>query len=295
MISSVIPARLEFSCGHVALVSLPRPKGESPTQRTARVNQEKTEARGRACDFCGPREQALLEVRPVQDAVPSGELNGHHAGDEKENLMHSAETPSVTRLGAEETRRTFPPRRRLNEEQEREVTRLYAETTMPVPEISKQFSIGESSVYRIAQRHGAGLRGRIAAPATPPTAAPKAPRVSRRAKAAAPVAPVATPPTNGRRRPRAATAQATATPTRRRSAPAVVTRRAALRAVVTPAVKRTRSVRQPAAPVAGGALLRFEIRFHAETVLQAADVRAALRQVESLGATDVIAIVRQDR
>jgi hypothetical protein len=54
-------------------------------------------------------------------------------------------------------------------------------------------------------------------------------------------------------------------------------------------------VRLPAAPVAGGALLRFEIRFHAETVLQAADVRAALRQVESLGATDVIAIVRQDR
>jgi len=54
-------------------------------------------------------------------------------------------------------------------------------------------------------------------------------------------------------------------------------------------------VRQPAAPVAGGALLRFEIHFHAETVLQAADVRAALRQVESLGATDVIAIVRQDR
>ena len=31
--------------------------------------------------------------------------------------MQSTETPSVTRLGAEETRRTFPPRRRLNDEQ----------------------------------------------------------------------------------------------------------------------------------------------------------------------------------
>jgi len=40
---------------------------------------------------------------------------------------------------------------------------------------------------------------------------------------------------------------------------------------------------------------RFQVRFHAETVLQAANIRAALRQVESLGATDVLAIVRNDR
>jgi len=40
---------------------------------------------------------------------------------------------------------------------------------------------------------------------------------------------------------------------------------------------------------------RFQVRFHAETVVQAANIRAALRQVESLGATDVVAIVRNDR
>src|SRR5438067_13897468 len=51
-------------------------------------------------------------------------------------------------------------RRKLTEEQEREVTRLYAETETPVSEISKRFGIGESSVYRVAQRHGASLRGR---------------------------------------------------------------------------------------------------------------------------------------
>src|SRR5919199_5978080 len=51
-------------------------------------------------------------------------------------------------------------RRKLSPEQEREVTRLYAETQTPVPEISKRFGIGESSVYRVAQRHGAQLRGR---------------------------------------------------------------------------------------------------------------------------------------
>src|SRR5712692_1463825 len=51
-------------------------------------------------------------------------------------------------------------RRKLNDQQEREVTRLYAETDTPVSEISKRFGIGESSVYRVAQRHGAALRGR---------------------------------------------------------------------------------------------------------------------------------------
>src|ERR1700731_895220 len=100
MISSVIPARLEFSCGHAALVSLPRLKGETSTQRTERGTRAKSEAPGRPCDFCGPQEQTVLAVRPVEDAAPAGELNGHHrAGEEEENLMQSAETPSVTRLG----------------------------------------------------------------------------------------------------------------------------------------------------------------------------------------------------
>src|ERR1700682_6287134 len=53
-------------------------------------------------------------------------------------------------------------RRKLDDQQEREVTRLYAETETPVSEISKRFGIGESSVYRVAQRHGAALRGRTA-------------------------------------------------------------------------------------------------------------------------------------
>src|ERR1700682_1806977 len=57
-------------------------------------------------------------------------------------------------------------RRKLNDQQEREVTRLYAETETPVSEISKRFAIGESSVYRVAQRHGAALRGRTATAST---------------------------------------------------------------------------------------------------------------------------------
>src|SRR5438552_4248162 len=76
------------------------------------------------------------------------------------------ETESRTEAGAGESRRGggegAGTRRKLNEEQEREVTRLYAETDTPVSEISKRFGIGESSVYRVAQRHGASLRGRTA-------------------------------------------------------------------------------------------------------------------------------------
>src|SRR6202171_2613061 len=68
-------------------------------------------------------------------------------------------------------------RRKLNDSQEREVTRLYAETETPVSEISKRFGIGESSVYRVAQRHGAALRGRTATSSSPtrPAAAAKQP------------------------------------------------------------------------------------------------------------------------
>jgi len=51
---SVIPARLQFQCGHAALVTLPRVKGETATQRTARIAREKTDALARQCDFCAP-------------------------------------------------------------------------------------------------------------------------------------------------------------------------------------------------------------------------------------------------
>ena len=68
-------------------------------------------------------------------------------------------------------------RRKLTEDQEREVTRLYSETETPVSEISKRFGIGESSVYRVAQRHGASLRGRTATGGSSGVA-PRRPRVA---------------------------------------------------------------------------------------------------------------------
>src|SRR4030088_771814 len=77
-------------------------------------------------------------------------------------------------------------RRKLSDQQEREVTRLYAETETPVSEISKRFGIGESSVYRVAQRHGAALRGRSTTTTSGSTSAPASrPRAAAAAKPAA--------------------------------------------------------------------------------------------------------------
>src|SRR5438132_592777 len=92
-------------------------------------------------------------------------------------------------------------RRKLSDPQEREVTRLYAETETPVSEISKRFGIGESSVYRVAQRHGAALRGRSTTPkkAAPKPRVPRAPRTPRAAATAA-ATPAATGPGRGRGR-----------------------------------------------------------------------------------------------
>lgn len=65
MLSSVIPARLEFQCGHAALVSLPRIKGETSAQRAARVAREKSAAQTRACDFCAQRLEVVVQAAPA--------------------------------------------------------------------------------------------------------------------------------------------------------------------------------------------------------------------------------------
>src|SRR5258708_29495395 len=64
MMSSVIPARLVFQCGHAALVSLPRIKGETNAQRADRVTREKSSAHTRACDFCAQRLEVVVQQAP---------------------------------------------------------------------------------------------------------------------------------------------------------------------------------------------------------------------------------------
>ena len=64
MMSSAIPARLQFQCGHAALVTLPRVKGESSAQRNQRIAHEKSAALLRQCDFCGPTIAIPAATRP---------------------------------------------------------------------------------------------------------------------------------------------------------------------------------------------------------------------------------------
>jgi transposase-like protein len=75
---------------------------------------------------------------------------------------------SFKKLEADEAQHAPPGRRKLSDEREQELTRLYTDTTMPVSEIARTLGIGESSVYRVAQRHGAALRGRQTPPGAPP-------------------------------------------------------------------------------------------------------------------------------
>ena len=69
MTPSVIPARLEFQCGHAALVSLPKIKGETSAQRAARIAAEKQAALARQCDFCAPVVDVTQPVMSLTEPV----------------------------------------------------------------------------------------------------------------------------------------------------------------------------------------------------------------------------------
>jgi hypothetical protein len=212
MMSSVIPARLEYQCGHAALVSLPRIKGESSAQRNDRVAREKSAARTRACDFCGPNVEVVLVAAPPVEIAP----------------------PIVVARVVDEP-----------------VAVPVAPAPAPAPAPAVNGHVVADPVVE----------------AEPEPVAPVKPKVTRRprtitVKVAAPEpepAPTPTPPVIVAIKPRA------------------VVRR------------KPRQLR----PVAPAALQRYTISYQVERELTAADIRDALRQATSLGATQVIAITRQ--
>ena len=214
------------------------------------------------------------------------------------------ETESRTEAGAGESRRGggegAGTRRKLNEEQEREVTRLYAETDTPVSEISKRFGIGESSVYRVAQRHGASLRGRTA-----PTPAASTGRPAGR--------PPGRPAGTGGGRGGARGGAAAAATTTGRAAGGTRGRRAAGAAAATPTPTRAPSAngrrrgaggrgpgRGRRAGAAAGATRAtvaartFRVSFTAVRVFTANSMADAIRQAEAAGATDITGVQRND-
>jgi transposase-like protein len=136
----------------------------------------------------------------------------------------------------------------LSPDEQREIARLYADSSTPTAEIRDRFGIGESTLYRVLQRHAVPLRGRSASPAEAAADARAIALVrGRRRRVSGP----------GSRPPRTrVSSKATATP--------------------------------------NGALYRFRVQFMADRIIDAADIRQALRQAYALGATDILAVTRAD-
>jgi transposase-like protein len=167
---------------------------------------------------------------------------------EEDRPLTIVETASTTRSHGSR-------RRRLSQDEAREIARLYGETSTPTSEIRERFGIGDSSLYRVVQRQGVALRGRTAGAAPGP----------RPARASA----------NGRRRASSASPR-----TDSKSSPV---RRASVK-------RRTPASASPRA----GDRQQFRVSFVGERVIQAADVRDALRQAAALGATEITSVARAD-
>ena len=195
-----------------------------------------------------------------------------------------AASKTARRLEANEVQRAGGTARKLSDEPEREVTRLYAETTTPVSEIARTFGIAESSVYRVRQRHGAALRGRQIAPGTPPTQ-PTAAGVSGPSEGVVAASAAKAP-------------EAPLTPVESAGAARTRLRGTAAREAAPPAATPSTGPRVSAARarlrVRGTTLRRFRIRFLAERVVKARDIQDALRQAESIRALEVTAVMREE-
>jgi hypothetical protein len=238
MMPSVIPARLQFQCGHAALVTLPRVKGETATQRNDRVAREKTAALVRQCDFCAP---SVALVEPQLAAA-----NGSHVDFA---LSDVAEPTSVTELAVVVTN-------------ESDATADAEQTTPEAMDTEPAIVAIEPAAAEVVEPEPAEPVATPPAPEEPRTVVRRAPKPTRKPRA--------------RRQPAQATppaAPAPAKPTRARRAP----------------VRRATPRRAPA--VTGQ---RFVVEYRVDRVVRAANIRDALRQANALGASDVVAITRED-
>jgi len=311
--SASIASYLQYACGHGAMVTLPRIKGESPRVREQRIALEKVSASQRPCDFCGPARAVAAPL--LAPAAPSeGERS---AGDlpvegEPMTMATSTEQPPASTASTPTGQSGRSPLRKLSDEQELELTRLYSQTETPVPEIASRFNVGESSVYRISQRHGAKLRSGgadarprrtaaakpAAAAATPASSAgttraraasgttsARAPRGRPRRAATATTAAAATPATSTRQR-RGGTAAATTSgaATQGRQAASTTARRG------TTGTRGRRGARSAQAASSSGTERTFRVVFQTELVVQASTIQDAIRQAEARGARDISSI-----
>ncbi len=194
----------------------------------------------------------------------------------------SAESARETRASA--ARPAGSRRRRLSPDEERDIARLYADASTPTSEIRERFGIGESSLYRVVQRHGVALRGRTASSTKPNLPRTRAAAAQGRRSSTASGAKLA-----------ALRSRSTPRPTEVRVSPRVGERSTRGPARRTAATEGTTSLAGlDSSRTGGGARQRFRIRFQGESVFEATDIRDALRQAESLGATEITAVARED-
>jgi pilus assembly protein FimV len=254
MMSSVIPARLQFQCGHAALVTLPRVKGETTTQRNERVAREKSAALARQCDFCAPAVEVVV--------------NGNHLVVAEVPLPESvvAETELVAVL------EVAAPVEPAVVEAELEVTVADLVAAEIVAEAEAELEVAAEIVAEAEAELEAAVEIAAEAEAELKAAAEIAAEAEAELEAAVVEARV-----------EALTATEPATPVNGElSTPAASAKR---RAPVT--ARRAR-----AAEVIRGR--RFLVEYRLERVVRAVDIHDALRQASSLGAAQLTAITRED-
>ena len=264
MMPSVIPARLQFQCGHAALVTLPRVKGESATQRNDRVAREKSAALARQCDFCAP---AVAVVEP-QLAV----MNGNHVEIAQSDVVEPTPVADLAVVVTNESEPILETEVTPFEEDAQSAP-TPVEPVAPVDvEIEPEPADPEVPDELIVEAV-------IALPAE--EVGEEQPREDEQLQEEQAVAPEPTPAHRQRRRARRQPRRAP-TPT---PAPAATTPSRTRRA---PARRAT------AARVAGVSGQRYEVHYQVDRVIRAASVQDALRQLAAMGATDVLAITREN-
>jgi transposase-like protein len=206
--------------------------------------------------------------------------------DERESYLSIVEgiqdtsAENATETQASAGRPAGSRRRRLGPDEERDIARLYADTSTSTSEIRERFGIGESSLYRVVRRHGVALRGRAASSVKPNPPRTEAAAAQGRRSSTASGAKLAT-----------SRSRSTAGSTEVRVS-SRVGKRSARRAA---ASEGTRSLGGSASSrTGGGAPQRFRIQFQGEIVFEAVDIHDALRQAESLRATEITAVARED-
>jgi transposase-like protein len=185
---------------------------------------------------------------------------------------------STRRIQEPKVRRSRRPK--LSQDEVRELARLYADTSTSTSEICARLGIGESTLYRVVQSQGIPVRGRGASVTTPGIQPAR-------------VTTVRTERPRGAGRQRAVpSGQAASSGNGSAGAGAMTGKRGrpARAPSVAPSSRRQGAGRSQVTRISS----RFRVQYQVERVFEALTLQDALRQAESLGATEITGVTRED-